>query len=168
MTTPTSTTMTPFICKLFVKHKQAIDKTNNFANIQFQQLTTFQSYGYFNLHFKDHLIFSGWNMQNVWCVCKILLNLQSNEDKNFLFFHLKSERVTMPVYLYDRNILRMTVHTDTIRPKVVYEVLQHIHHVRRNIVEGYRIVNAAGKTFLLKLFIFVQFYDLSTNYPTSG
>ena len=54
----------------------------------------------------------------------------------------------------DRNILRMTVHTDTIKPKVVYEVLQHIHHVRRNIVKGYRIVTAAGKTFLLKLFIF--------------
>ena len=62
----------------------------------------------------------------------------------------------MPIYsslLNDRNILRLTVHTDAIRPKVVYEVLQHIHHVRRYIVEGYRIVTAAGKTFLLELFI---------------
>ena len=66
----------------------------------------------------------------------------------------------MPGYfslLNDRNILRMTVHTDTIRPKVVYEVLQHIHHVRRNIVEGYRIVTAAGKSFLLKLFLLCKF-----------
>ena len=45
----------------------------------------------------------------------------------------------------------MAIHTDPIRPEVVDEIFEDIHHVGGDIVEGNGVITAAGKTFFLRV-----------------
>ena len=47
------------------------------------------------------------------------------------------------------NIRWVAIHTDPIRPEVVDEIFEDIHHVGGDIVEGNGVITAAGKTFFL-------------------
>ena len=50
----------------------------------------------------------------------------------------------------------MAVHTDSVGPEVVDEILKNVHHVRGDIMEGDGIITAACKTLLLRVkYIFV-------------
>ena len=50
----------------------------------------------------------------------------------------------------------MAVHTDSIWPEMVDEILEDVHHVRGDIMEGDGVITAACKTLLLRVkYIFV-------------